>query len=73
MTELKKRSDYLCALAVSPSWRKRFGTRSAGILRVAMDEPIELQEHGRMLTYRRRPKAATWRAGSIRNGWELMR
>jgi hypothetical protein len=38
LTELKKRSDYLCALTLAPSWRTRFGKRSARFLEVAREE-----------------------------------
>jgi hypothetical protein len=38
LTELKKRSDYLCALTLAPSWRTRFGRRSARFLEVAREE-----------------------------------
>jgi len=35
LTELKKRSDYLCTLTASPSWRKRFGAKVTLLRRVA--------------------------------------
>jgi hypothetical protein len=38
LTELKKRSDYLCTLTASPSWRKRFGSGVKALLRVAREE-----------------------------------
>jgi len=38
LTELKKRSDYLCALAMAPSWKEKFGERIDGILRAAKEE-----------------------------------
>jgi hypothetical protein len=38
LTELKKRSDYLCALTLSPSWKKRFGEKSPRFLEVAREE-----------------------------------
>jgi hypothetical protein len=38
LTELKKRSDYLCTLTRSPSWQKRFGQKSDRLLEVAMEE-----------------------------------
>jgi len=38
LTELKKRSDYLCTLTASPSWRKRFGSKVKRLLRVAREE-----------------------------------
>jgi hypothetical protein len=38
LTELKKRSDYLCTLTLSPSWGKRFGRKSSRFLQVARAE-----------------------------------
>lgn len=38
LTELKKRSDYLCALTMAPSWKEKFGSRSGDMLDVAMEE-----------------------------------
>ena len=38
LTELKKRSDYLCTLAEAPSWEEKFGDRISGIRRVAEEE-----------------------------------
>jgi hypothetical protein len=38
LTELKKRSDYLCTLTLAPSWRTRFGKRSSRFLEVAREE-----------------------------------
>ena len=38
LTELKKRSDYLCTLAMSPAWKTKFGSDVHGILRVAKEE-----------------------------------
>jgi hypothetical protein len=38
LTELKKRSDYLCALTLAPSWKTRFGKRSSRFLEVAREE-----------------------------------
>jgi hypothetical protein len=45
LTELKKRSDYLCTLAMylctlamAPSWKEKFGRKSSSILRAAKDE-----------------------------------
>jgi hypothetical protein len=38
LTELKKRSDYLCALAQSPSWKEKFGRIIGGVVRVAREE-----------------------------------
>ncbi len=38
LTELKKRADYLCALAVAPSWKTKFGDEQPKILRKAKEE-----------------------------------
>jgi hypothetical protein len=38
LTELKKRSDYLCALAMAPAWKEKFGRDIDGILRTAKEE-----------------------------------
>jgi hypothetical protein len=38
LTELKKRSDYLCALSMAPSWKEKFGSKADDILRVASEE-----------------------------------
>jgi predicted GIY-YIG superfamily endonuclease len=45
LTELKKRSDYLCTLTYSPSWRKRFGEKASALRSVAMDENRKTVEH----------------------------
>jgi hypothetical protein len=38
LTELKKRSDYLCTLTQAPSWKEKFGSRSGRMLAVAKEE-----------------------------------
>ena len=38
LTELKKRSDYLCALTLAPSWQKKFGDKATRFLEVAKEE-----------------------------------
>ncbi|MRI83917.1 MAG: hypothetical protein C6I00_05795 [Nitratiruptor sp.] len=38
LTELKKRSDYLCTLTYSPFWQKRFGDRIEELRQVALEE-----------------------------------
>ena len=38
LTELKKRADYLCALAMAPSWKEKFGGDINGILKAAKKE-----------------------------------
>jgi hypothetical protein len=45
LTELKKRSDYLCTLTHSPSWRKRFGEKVRALRRVALHENRRTVEH----------------------------
>jgi hypothetical protein len=45
LTELKKRSDYLCTLTYSPSWRKRFGESVRALRRVAMEENRKTVAH----------------------------
>ncbi len=38
LTELKKRSDYLCTLTYSPFWKKKFGDEIEEIRQVALEE-----------------------------------
>ena len=38
LTELKKRSDYLCALARAPSWKAKLGRNLDAVQRTARDE-----------------------------------
>ena len=38
LTELKKRSDYLCTLTQAPSWQEKFGSKSRRMLAVAKEE-----------------------------------
>lgn len=38
LTELKKRSDYLCTLTQAPSWQRKFGDKASRFLDVAMEE-----------------------------------
>jgi hypothetical protein len=38
LTELKKRSDYLCTLTYSPSWQEKFGRKSRRLREVAIEE-----------------------------------
>jgi len=38
LTELKKRSDYLCTLTYSPFWQKKFGDKIKEIRNVAIEE-----------------------------------
>ena len=45
LTELKKRSDYLCTLTASPAWRKKFGDEVDLLRRVAMEENRKTVAH----------------------------
>jgi hypothetical protein len=45
LTELKKRSDYLCTLAEAPAWKSKFGARIDEIQQVAQDEERKTTEH----------------------------
>ena len=38
LSELKKRSDYLCTLTYSPFWKKRFGEQIEQLRQVALEE-----------------------------------
>jgi hypothetical protein len=38
ITELKKRSDYLCTLTLAPSWQEKFGRKASKLLSVAKEE-----------------------------------
>jgi hypothetical protein len=38
VTELKKRSDYLCTLTRAPSWQQKFGSKADRLLAVAKEE-----------------------------------
>jgi hypothetical protein len=38
LTELKKRSDYLCTLAEAPSWQKKFGGKIGRVRDVVLEE-----------------------------------
>ncbi len=40
LTDLKKRSDYLCTLTFSPFWRKKFGPRVEKLREVAREENV---------------------------------
>ena len=40
LTDLKKRSDYLCTLTYSPFWRKKFGPRVEKLREVAREENV---------------------------------
>jgi len=45
LTELKKRSDYLCALPMAPSWKDKFGRRIGAVLKVARGENRKTSEY----------------------------
>jgi hypothetical protein len=45
LTELKKRSDYLCTLAEAPSWKTKFGAQIHEIQRATRDEDRKTTEH----------------------------
>ena len=53
LTEFKKRSDYLCALAESPPWKEKFGRTIGGVLRVAREENRKTTDLANMLAVRR--------------------
>lgn len=38
LTELKKRSDYLCTLTYAPSWQTKFGDKASRFREVAKEE-----------------------------------
>ncbi len=53
LTELKKRSDYLCTLTYSPFWKKRFGDKIGELRERAKQENIvTVQEANDMAIYR---------------------
>src|ERR1700687_5305612 len=54
LTELKKRSDYLCTLTFSPAWQKRFGKKVVRLREVAMEENRKTVEHANKVARRRR-------------------
>ena len=53
LTELKKRSDYLCALALAPSWRTRFGNKSGRFLEVAQEEDEKTTEAANKMAHKK--------------------
>jgi hypothetical protein len=65
LTELKKRSDYLCTLTLAPSWQERFGQKTRRLLEVAREEDRRTVEHANKVA-RRQGWAAeyhAWRGG----------
>jgi cell division septum initiation protein DivIVA len=49
LTELKKRSDYLCTLAEAPSWEKKFGQKIDRVKEVVREEDIKTTQHANAL------------------------
>jgi hypothetical protein len=49
LTELKKRSDYLCTLAEAPSWQKKFGQKIDRVREVVHEEDTKTAEHANKL------------------------
>ena len=49
LTELKKRADYLCTLAMAPSWKEKFGGKITGILKAAKEEDQKTTEQANRL------------------------
>jgi hypothetical protein len=49
LTELKKRSDYLCTLAEAPSWQEKFGQRINRVREVAQEEDAKTTQHANKL------------------------
>jgi hypothetical protein len=45
LTELKKRSDYLCTLTYSPAWQRKFGQRLLRLREVAQEENRKTVQH----------------------------
>ncbi len=53
LTELKKRSDYLCTLTRAPAWRKRFGKKISRMLSVAKAEDAKTTKRANEIARRR--------------------
>ena len=64
LSELKKRSDYLCTLSYSPFWKKRFGERIEALRSAALEENrITVKEANLLAAYRGMNKSySPWRA-----------
>src|SRR5262245_15526535 len=45
LTELKKRSDYLCTLAEAPSWQEKFGRQVHRVQQIAQEEELKTTHH----------------------------
>jgi hypothetical protein len=52
LTELKKRSDYLCTLTFSPSWEKKFGDEVVHLRQAAEAENRKTVEHANNVAQR---------------------
>jgi hypothetical protein len=53
LTELKKRSDYLCTLAEAPSWQDKFGQKIDRVQEVARQEDIQTTQHANEVAKKR--------------------
>ena len=53
LTELKRRSDYLCTLTQAPGWKKKFGSKSARMLSVAQSEDVGTTSRANAIAKRR--------------------
>ena len=49
LTELKKRSEYLCTLAEGPSWQEKFGEKIERMREVAREEDAKTTQHANTL------------------------
>jgi hypothetical protein len=49
LTELKKRSDYLCTLAEAPSWQEKFGQKIDRVRQVVREEDVKATQHANKL------------------------
>jgi hypothetical protein len=49
LTELKKRSDYLCTLAKAPSWQEKFGEKIDRVQEVAQEENVKTTQRANVL------------------------
>jgi hypothetical protein len=49
LTELKKRSDYLCTLAEAPSWQEKFGQKIDRVREVVREEDAKTAQHANEL------------------------
>src|SRR5438094_374110 len=65
LTELKKRSDYLCTLTLAPSWQSRFGKKSRRFLEVAREEDERTTDLANEIAQKKKFDAEyhAWRGG----------